>query len=347
MGEMVKNRLGATDMQLSPLGFGAWSVAAGGWCYGWGAQDDAESIASIRYAVETGINWIDTAAVYGFGHSEHLVAKALAGFSDNDRPYVFTKCGLVWDEADPFAMPRAVTTPASVRRELEDSLRRLNLECIDLYQVQCPDTGRSPDAAGVEGTDAAVTPLAEYWALMAELVQEGKVSAIGLSNHSVAQLQAAEEIAHVDAIQPRFSLIHRAAANELAWAAAYGTGGIVYQPLHSGLLSGAFSADRVAALPEGDWRRTAVEFTAELHRNLALVEGLTSIAAAHGITVAAVAIAWTLSWTGVTGAIVGARRPDQIDAWIDAATVRLTDDDHHHIAELLIAEGIGAGPVLP
>ncbi|MBU3067050.1 aldo/keto reductase [Nocardia sp. NEAU-G5] len=347
MTSLPTRQLGTTGMHISRIGFGAWAVGGSGWRYAWGGQDDAESIATIRRAVEAGVNWIDTAAVYGLGHSEEVVAKATAGLPEAERPYIFTKAGLVWDESDRSAAPRRIMAAASVRREIEDSLRRLNVERIDLYQVHWPDTGASLEFSDPDGVEATtVTPLEEYWQTMAELVTEGKVRAIGLSNHDVPQLEIAESIAHVDAIQPQFSLIKRGSADELAWAAAHHTGGIVYQPQHSGLLTGTFSAERVANLPNDDWRKGFPEFTTELDRNLALVDALRPIAAAHDTTVGSVAIAWTLTRPGVTGAIVGARRPDQIDGWIDAAALELTAADLDAIATALRATGAGEGPIL-
>ncbi|WP_225724784.1 MULTISPECIES: aldo/keto reductase [unclassified Nocardia] len=346
MTSLPTRQLGTTDMHISRVGFGAWAVGGAGWRYTWGAQDDADSIATIRHAVESGVNWIDTAAVYGLGHSEEVVGKAISGLSDADRPYVFTKVGLVWDDNDRAAAPKRIMAADSVRREVEDSLRRLNVERIDLYQVHWPDTGASLDFSDPDGVDpAAATPLEEYWQTMADLVTAGKVRAIGLSNHDVPQLEIAESIAHVDAIQPQFSLIKRQSADELAWAAAHHTGGIIYQPQHSGLLTGAFSAERVANLPADDWRKSFPEFTTELDRNLALVEALRPIAAAHHTTVGAVAIAWTLNWPGVTGAIVGARSPEQVDGWIDAAALELTPADRDAIAAALRTTGAGEGPI--
>lgn len=346
MSKVPTAAFGSTDLRISRIGFGAWAIGGAGWRYSWGSQDDADSIATIHRAVESGINWIDTAAVYGLGHSEEVVGKAVAALPEADRPYLFTKAGLVWDERDRAAAPRRIMAADSVRREVEDSLRRLRVERIDLYQVHWPDTGASLEFSETgEVSDAVVTPLAEYWQTMADLVRAGKVRAIGLSNHDVPQLEMAEAIAHVDAIQPQFSLLKRNSASELAWAAAHHTGAIVYQPLHSGLLTGTFSAERVAALPRDDWRREFPEFTTELDRNLALVEALRPIAAAHRTTVAAVALAWTLSWTGVTGAIVGARRPEQIDGWIDAATLELTAADLALIDNALRTTGAGEGPV--
>ncbi|MFF4413429.1 aldo/keto reductase [Streptosporangium sp. NPDC001559] len=341
--------LGSTGMNVSRLGFGSWAVAGPGWHFGWGATDDAESIAAIRRAVTSGVNWIDTAAVYGLGHSEELVGRAVAGLPEADRPYLFTKVGLVWDPENPQAAPLRIMKPASVRREVEDSLRRLGVDHIDLYQVHWPDTGESLEFTG-DGSGAVspnATPLEEYWQVMADLKAEGKVRAIGLSNHSPEQLQAAEEIAHVDVVQPPFSAINRSAAAEVAWAHAHGTGVIVYSPLQSGLLTGTFSAERVASLPADDWRRAHRDFTTGLPANLRLADALRPVAARHGVTVAEVAIAWTLAWPGITGAIVGARTAAQVDGWIAADAVRLTPADLEEIAVAITTSGAGVGQARP
>ncbi|MFE2350142.1 aldo/keto reductase [Kitasatospora cineracea] len=350
MDALPTTRLGGTDLDISRIGFGAWALGGAGWGFAWGAQDDADSVATIHRVVEAGVNWIDTAPAYGLGHSEEVVGKAIAALPEAERPYVFTKAGLVWDEPDPFAAPRKLLKPASIRAELEDSLRRLGVERIDLYQAHWPGDGAlltfGPDEDPA-ATARHATALEEYWAALAELKAEGKVRAIALSNHDAAQLAAAEAVAHVDAIQPQFSLLHREAAPELAWAHAHGTGAIVYQPLHSGLLTGTFSAERVAALPDDDWRKGFPEFTTGLAANLALVEALRPIAAAHGTTVSAVALAWTLAWPGVTGTIVGARRPGQVDDWIGAGSLELTDADRDAITTAITATGAGAGPARP
>ncbi|MEV0404452.1 aldo/keto reductase [Actinoallomurus sp. NPDC050550] len=347
MVHLPTRALGTTGMDITRVGFGSWAVAGSGWRFGWGATDDAESITAIRHAITSGVNWIDTAAYYGLGHSEELVGKAVADLPEADRPYILTKAGLVWDPDAPEAAPRR--TMKHVRREVEDSLRRLNVDHIDLYQVHWPDTGTSIEVAG-DGSDAVspdATPLEEYWQTMADLKAEGKVRAIGLSNHSVEQLEAAERLAHVDAIQPPFSAINRSAAVEIAWAAAHGTGVIVYSPLQSGLLTGAFSAERVANLPADDWRAAHHDFTTGLTANLQVADALRPIAERHGTTVAEVAIAWTLSWPGVTGAIVGARRPAQVDGWIGAGSVELTPSDLAEIADAITASGAGTGPARP
>jgi aryl-alcohol dehydrogenase-like predicted oxidoreductase len=277
------------------------------------------------------------------------VGEAVAAYSDADRPYVFTKVGLVWNPRDPQGAPIRTMKPASVRRELEDSLRRLGVERVDLYQVHWPDTGEAfVYGADSDGTVSPNhTPLAEYWQLMADLKAEGKIRAIALSNHDAAQLTLAESIAHVDAIQPPFSAINRSAAPDIAWAEQHDTGVIVYSPLQSGLLTGAFSAERVAALPADDWRRNSPDFTSDLAANLRVAEALKPVAARHGVSVAEVAIAWTLAWPGVTGAIVGARNAAQVDGWMNAGAVRLTAQDLAEVAEAIRTSGAGIGPAAP
>jgi len=332
---MPTAKLGWTDMYLTRVGFGAWAIGGGGWAYAWGGQDDTESIAAIRHAVESGVNWIDTAAVYGLGHSEEVVAAALAGLPEADRPYVFTKGGLVWDPADRSAAPRRAGKPASLRAEVEASLRRLNVERIDLYQMHWP----AEDGTAVE----------DYWQTFLDLKREGKIRAAGLSNHDIYQLQAAESIGNVDAIQPPFNLIHRDAADDvLLWAREHQAGVIVYSPMASGLLTGAFTAERAAGLEPGDWRASHPDFTGPaLAANLALAGALRPVAERHSVTPAAVAIAWTLSFPGVTGAIVGARRPGQVDGWLPAASLELKEDDLADIAAAVHATGAGTGPAAP
>ena len=327
--------LGSTGMEITQVGFGVWAAGGGGWSFGWGPQDDAASIAAIRHAVELGVNWIDTAAAYGLGHSEEIVAAALGGFAPADRPFVFTKCGTVSDPRDPMARPRHIGDPASVRREVEASLRRLRVECIDLYQMHWP---------AEDGT-----PLEEYWEVFSELRDTGLIAAAGLSNHPVALLEQAEVLGHVDSVQPPYSLIkRRAGADVIPWCAAHGTGVIVYSPMQSGLLSGAFSAARAAALAPDDWRRSSPDFSgAELERNLALAEALQPIAARHRTSVGAVAVAWTLATPGVSGAIVGARSPSQVDGWSAAANLTLDGDDLAEIISALERTGAGEGPTRP
>lgn len=326
-------KLGTSGMELTRVGFGAWAIGGGGWRFGWGPQDDDESVAAIRDAVGRGINWIDTAAVYGLGHSEEVVRRALADVPEAERPLVFTKCGLVWDADEPMRQADRIMAPDSVRREVDASLTRLGVERIDLYQVHWP-----PDDG---------TPIEEYWGALAEVRDAGKVAALGLSNHPVDLLARAEPIAHVDAIQPHFSMVTREWAAELAWAAAHGTGAIVYSPMQSGLLTGAFSPERVASLADDDWRKQAPDFTTGLPAILDLVEALRPVAERHGVPLASVAVAWALAWPGVTGAIVGARNPAQVDGWLPAATLELTGEDQAEIRAAIEATGVGSGPLAP
>jgi aryl-alcohol dehydrogenase-like predicted oxidoreductase len=327
--------LGRTDMSITRVGFGAWAIGGGDWAVGWGAQDDKASIAALRHAVERGINWIDTAAVYGLGHSEEVVRRALAELPADGRPFVFTKCGMVWNEQDRREMPKQVGAPASIKRELEASLRRLGVERIDLYQMHWP--------AG-DGT-----PLEGYWQTLLDLKREGKVRAVGLSNHDAQQLAAAEKLGHVDTLQPPFSAIRRnVAAAELPWCAEHGTGVIVYSPMQSGLLSGRFTPERAAKLGADDWRSRNPDYQGEkLTKNLALADALKPIAQEHQTSVAAVAVAWTLAFRGVTGAIVGARSPEQVDGWLDAARLQLTAANLESIANVIESTGVGSGPARP
>jgi aryl-alcohol dehydrogenase-like predicted oxidoreductase len=327
--------LGATSFTITGVGFGAWAIGGGDWAFGWGAQDDTESIAAIRYAIDQGVNWIDTAAVYGLGHSERIVARAVADIPPSERPAIFTKCGLVWDPAAPMEPARRVGAPESIRTELDASLKRLGVDQIDLYQLHWP-----PEDG---------TPIADAVGALNDLKKDGKVRAIGVSNFSVAQLEQATQGGGVDTLQPPFSPISREIASDvLPYCADHDIGVIVYSPMHSGLLSGSWSAQRTASLDENDWRRRSPDFSGDrLTRNLALVGVLRDVADRHGTTVAAVAIAWTRAFPGVTAAIVGARRPSQIDGWIGAATLRLTDSDLDEIAAGIEATGAGQGPRRP
>jgi aryl-alcohol dehydrogenase-like predicted oxidoreductase len=327
--------LGSSGLDITAVGFGAWAIGGGGWAFGWGPQDDTDSLAAMRHALELGINWIDTAAVYGLGHSEEVVGRLLRDLAARDRPLVFTKCGLVWDESDRAAEPRRVLRPDSIRKECEASLRRLGVERIDLYQFHWPDeTG---------------TPLEDSWRTIVRLVEEGKVRAAGVSNFDVPLLEHCEAIRHVDSLQPPFSLIRRdAAEREIPWCAEHETGVIVYSPMQSGILTDSFTAARVAALAPDDWRRRSLQFQQPaLGKNLALRDALKPIARRHGTTVSAVAVAWTLAWPGVSGAIVGARTAAQADGWIDAATLALTAADLDEIAAAIARTGAGTGPTRP
>jgi aryl-alcohol dehydrogenase-like predicted oxidoreductase len=332
---LTTHPLGTSGLEITRVGFGSWAVGGGGWSFGWGPQDDAESLATMRHAIELGVNWIDTAAVYGLGHSEEVVGRLLRELRRSQRPLVFTKCGMVWDERERMTPPRRVLKPDSIRRECEASLRRLGVEQIDLYQFHWPDeTG---------------TRVEDSWAEMVKLVGEGKVRAAGVSNFDVNLLDRCEAMRHVDSLQPPFSLINRvAAAREIPWCASHGTGVICYSPMHSGLLTDSFTAERVSALAEDDWRRRAPDFQPpHLGRNLWLRDALRAIAKRHGTSVSAIAIAWTLAWPGVTGAIVGARTPKQVDGWIEAASLVLTEPDLDEIASAIQRTKAGAGPARP
>lgn len=329
-------RLGTTGMEITRVGLGAFAIGGPAWSYGWGAQDDDDSIRTIRAAVDRGINWIDTAAVYGRGHSEIVVGRALQDIPEADRPWVFTKGGLVWSEDDALQTgERKVGTPDSLRREVEDSLRRLQAEQIDLYQMHWP----AEDGSRVE----------DYWGALVELRDAGVLRAIGLSNHSVAQLERAEAIGHVDTLQPPFSAIYRdAAADVLPWCADHGTGVIVYSPMQSGLLTGRITEERVQKLPADDWRSRHPDFSGDqLRRNLRVTDALAEVAGRHGVSTGAAAIAWTLRFRGVSGAIVGARTPEQIDGWVGAGSVELSIDDIERVAVSIRDSGAGSGPDSP
>ena len=321
---------GRTGMDITRVGFGAWA-AGGAWRWGWGAQDDDASIAAIHRALELGINWIDTAPVYGWGHSEEVVARALASYSDADRPYVFTKCGM---RREPDGEAFTTGTPAWVREEVENSLRRLKVERLDLLQMHWP----TDDESTIE----------DYWGTMIALRDEGKVAHIGLCNHRPDELDVAEAMAHVETMQPPFSAVRRETAAEiLPWCQAHDTGVIVYSPMQAGLLTGAFSRDRLATLDETDWRRGDDEFTVNLDRNLELADAFGPVAERHGVTRSAAAAAWTLAWPGVTAAIVGARSAAQVDGWIQAAELELDDTDLAEIAAAITRTGAGSGPAMP
>src|SRR3989442_10204731 len=303
--------LASSGLGITTVGFGAWAIGGGGWAFGWGPQDDADSLAAMRRALELGINWVDTAAVYGLGHSEELVGRLLRELPARARPLVFTKCGLVWDERNRMAEARRVLRPDSIRKECEASLRRLGVERIDLYQFHRPDeTG---------------TPVEDSWHTMVRLVEEGKVRAAGVSNFDVPLLERCEAIRHVDSLQPPFSLIRReAAAQEIPWCAEHDTGVIVYSPMQTGLLTDRFTAARVAALAPDDWRRRGPEFQEpNLSRNLGLRDALKPIARRHGTTVSAGAVAWTPARPGGKGAILGAPPPAPEDRWGVAAEARV------------------------
>jgi aryl-alcohol dehydrogenase-like predicted oxidoreductase len=327
--------LGSSGLAITRVGFGAWAAGGGGWSFGWGPQDDEDSLAAMRRAIERGVNWIDTAAVYGLGHSEEVVGRLLRDLPAAERPFVFTKCGLIWDPRRPMVQSRRVLEPESIARECEASLRRLGVERIDLYQFHWPDQSG--------------TPVEDSWAALARLVEQGKARAAGVSNFGLDLLERCEAVRHVDSLQPPFSLIRRdAAQREIPWCVEHGTGAVCYSPMQSGILTDTFDAARVARLAPDDWRRRAAEFQApNLDRNLALRDALRFVARRHGVSVSAVAIAWTLAWTGVTGAIVGARSAEQVDGWIGAASLDLSGPDLDEIAAALTRTGAGSGPLRP
>ena len=304
---MNRRKLGNSDLAITPIGFGAWAVG-GPWQFGWGEQNDRDSIAAIHRALELGVNWIDTAAIYGLGHSEEVVAKALRDWT-GERPYVFTKCGMVWNEKGEVGYSLRAE---SVRRECEASLRRLDVPVIDLYQIHWPAD--------------EFTETAEGWATMAELQKEGKVRWIGVSNFSLEELQKVHAVAPVTSLQPPYSLIRRDAEKDLLpFCERENIGVIVYSPMASGLLTGAMTRERVANLSADDWRRGNPEFQEpKLSQNLSVVERLRAIGTRHGKAPGEVAIAWTLLNPAVTGAIVGARNAKQVDGIIGGATLRLT-----------------------
>jgi aryl-alcohol dehydrogenase-like predicted oxidoreductase len=330
-----KRSLGLSGLEITTVGFGAWAIGGGGWTFGWGPQDDKASEATMRRAIELGVNWIDTAAVYGLGHSEEVVGRFVRSLPASERPFIFTKCGLIWNERNRMTEPKRVLKPESIRAECEASLRRLGVERIDLYQFHWPDeTG---------------TPLEDSWAEMLRLIEEGKVRLGGVSNFDVALLDRCAAIRHVDSLQPPFSLIRRdAGAHEIPWCDAHNTGVICYSPMQSGLLTDRFSTERVVRMADDDWRRRSPEFNPpNLNRNLALRDALKPIARRHGTSVSSIAIAWVLSWPGVTGAIVGARSPEQVDGWIGAANLELTPADLNEIAHAIERTGAGSGPSAP
>jgi aryl-alcohol dehydrogenase-like predicted oxidoreductase len=303
---MVKKRLGNSDMELTPIGIGAWAMGGGGWAFGWGPQDDDDSIAAIYAALDAGVNWIDTAAVYGLGHSEEVVARALAGRTL--RPYVFTKCERVWNEKREIS---GSLKAASVRRECEDSLRRLQVDAIDLYQIHWPE----PDADVEEG-----------WTEMAKLQQEGKVRWIGVSNFNVGQVERCRKIAPVTSVQPPYSAVSPEVEEELLpHCQQRGIGAIAYSPMKSGLLTGTMTKERVAAFPQDDFRRKALNFLEpRLSRNLELAELMKRMGARHGRTAGEVALAWVLRNPAITAAIVGMRSAAQVQGVVGALEFRLT-----------------------
>jgi len=306
---MQTRTLGNSDLSITPVGYGAWAIGGTGWQFAWGPQNDDDSIAAIRKSLDKGVNWIDTAAVYGLGHSEEIVARALAGRT-GPRPYIFTKCGLRWNGQGQVYRSLAAS---SVRQECEASLRRLRVDAIDLYQIHWPPEDNGP-------------ALEEGWSTLAKLKQEGKVRWIGVSNFTVEQMKRAQTIAPITSLQPPYSLVRRGVEAEiLPFCKKEGIGVIVYAPMSSGLLTGAMTRERAATLPADDWRSRSPEFNEpKLTRNLALVDRLRGIGKRHNRTPGEVAIAWTLRDPTVTGAIVGARSAAQAAGVMVAADFRLS-----------------------
>jgi aryl-alcohol dehydrogenase-like predicted oxidoreductase len=311
--QLKTTQLGATGLEITRVGFGAWAIGGGGWEFGWGPQPDDESIAAIHRALELGINWIDTASAYGFGRSEQVVGRALAGL--DERPYVFTKASLLDDGT---GHVRHSLKRDSIRREAEASLERLGVEAIDLYQIHWPDPEQD---------------IEEGWSALAELKEQGLVRHIGVSNFDAEQLRRIQSIAPVETLQPSYSLVDRAAeADILPFAERSGIGVIVYSPMGSGLLTGAMTRERVEQMPADDWRARDPRFAEpQLSEHLALAARLRAVADRHSVTPGAVAVAWTLRNPAVDGAITGFRRPDQVDPIVAAAALELTDEDMYEI----------------
>lgn len=310
--------LGNSDMQLSPIGFGAWAIGGNGWSFGWGAQDDNDSVDAIVRALDLGVNWIDTAAVYGLGHSEEVVAKALK--ISTHKPWVFTKSTMVWDEQG-----NITNSMKQIKRECEDSLRRLKLDVIDLYQIHWP----KPDEEVEEG-----------WEAMAELQREGKVRWIGVSNFSVDQIKRAQKIAPVTSNQPPYSMLRRDVEKEiLPFCLENNIGVINYAPMLSGMLTGKMSKERVAQMPDDDFRKRGAAYQEpQLSKNLAVADKLKEIGAKHGVTAGVIAIAWTLKNPAITAAIVGGRNSKQVEETSAALDFVLSDDDFQQINDFLVKQ---------
>lgn len=320
---MEARRLGNSDMEITRIGFGAWAIGGSGWEFAWGDQEDQDSISAIHRALDLGMNWIDTAAVYGLGHSEEVVARAVEGWSGSKRPYIFTKCGMVWDEQRQVGNSLKAD---SVRKEVESSLRRLKVETVDLLQIHWPE----PDEEIEEG-----------WAELAKLQKEGKIRYIGVSNFSVEQMKRAQAIAPITSLQPPYSLLRRAIEPEiLPYCAENNIGVICYSPMQSGLLTGAMTRERAQNLPENDWRRNNREFQEpRLTANLRLVDLLREIGDRHGRSPGEIAVAWTLRRPELTAAIVGARSAEQVDGIIGAGTFRLSGEEIDRIERKLAETG--------
>jgi aryl-alcohol dehydrogenase-like predicted oxidoreductase len=314
---MTLRTLGQSDLKITPTGIGAWAIGGGKWEFAWGAQDDQESIAAIHAGLDRGINWIDTAAVYGLGHSETVVGRAIKGL--HTRPYIFTKCSLVWNKSRKISHNLQA---GSIRREAESSLKRLGLDAIDLYQIHWPAWSGNPESASPGSIEEAVNALANLQA-------EGKIRHIGLSNFNAQQMHRALNVAPIASLQPPYSLLAtEVEVSALPFALDHQIGVIVYSPMASGLLSGSMTRERIAGLPEDDWRKHSPNFQEPLlSRNLRLVETLRAIGRRHNATPGEVAIAWTLRNPAVTGAIIGVRSAQQVSGIAGAADVKLSPND--------------------
>ncbi len=323
--EIETKTLGNSDMELTSIGLGAWAIGGGEYAFGWGSQEDAESIAAIQKAIDMGVNWIDTAAIYGLGHSEEVVGQALRQM-DGEIPYVFTKCSMRWNEKR--EIYRSLTAEG-VRWECEQSLRRLGIETIDLYQIHWPQ----PEEEIEEG-----------WGALQDLIKEGKVRYAGVSNFSVAQMERIQKIAPITSLQPPFSLINQKVAAEILPFCERNTIGVInYSPMQSGLLTGKMTAERIAAMPDDDWRKNNANFKSpKLEKHLALSTLLAEVGLRHHVGPGVVAVAWTLANSAVTAAIVGARSPEQVVGTADALKFRLSADEAREIDAFVKENGIGA-----
>lgn len=318
---LATKQLGNSDLQITAIGFGAWAIGGGDWQFSWGHQEDADSVAAIHRALELGINWIDTAAIYGLGHSEEVVAKALHGSSH--KPYVFTKCSMRWDgERKIYRSLKA----GSIQEEVENSLTRLRVEAIDLYQIHWPDPADE---------------IEEGWETMARLQKQGKIRWLGVSNFNVEQMKRAQAIAPITSLQPPYSLLNRKVEEEiLPFCQQNHIGVINYSPMSSGMLTGKMTAERIQQMPQDDWRRKSPNFNEpKLSRNLKLVELLREIGDAHQVEPGVVAVAWTLRNSAVTAAIVGARNARQVEGTITAAAFRLSVEEGRRI-DRFVAENL-------
>ena len=321
-------KLGQSDLSITPIGIGAWAIGGGHWEFAWGAQDDSESVGAIRTGLSLGINWIDTAAVYGLGHSETVVGNAIRGL--RARPYIFTKCSLVWDESGKISHNLKA---ASLHRDCEASLKRLGIDAIDLYQIHWPAWKDAPEAASPGSIEEAVGALAR-------LKDQGKIRHIGVSNFNVQQIERAQRVAPITSLQPQYSLVATEVGTAiLPYALSQRIGVIVYSPMGSGLLTGAMTRERIAAMPEDDWRKRDRNFQEPLlSRNLRLVETLRSVGRRHKASPGSVAIAWTLKNPAVTAAIVGVRNAQQAKGIVGAASLELTSDEVAEIEHRIVRE---------